>query len=258
MRYRPDPVVIANWKMNPQTSEAAKRLASDIKKALGKHNDVRVVIAPPTVFLQTVHSTWGGGKAFALGAQDANPEKLGAYTGEVSIPMLRGFDVEYVIVGHSERRRAGESDEAIQKKVAAVIKSGIHAVLCIGETDRDHGAQYFGEIERQIRSACAGLSRAKLTHLTIAYEPVWAIGTGNTATPGDVHEMRLFIEKTLSDIYGRNYAQKVRVLYGGSVNDKNALELMRDGMVDGFLVGGASLRAKEFSDIVKAVATTLV
>ena len=211
--------------------------------------------APPAIYIPVVAATLGGGAAFRLGAQNVHAEKLGSHTGEVSLSMLMDYEVCYIIVGHSERRSAGETEVDVQKKVAAVIKSGLTAILCVGEAKRDHGAQYLGEIERQIRTACAGLSRAKLGELVIAYEPVWAIGTGNTATPDDVHEMKLFIEKTLTDLYGRNYAQKVRILYGGSVNPKNAAELMRDGMVDGFLVGGASLSAKEFSGIVKAVQT---
>ncbi len=258
MKFRLDPIVVGNWKMNPQTDVMAKRLATEIKKSLGRHDGVEVIIAPPSVFLPIVHSVKAGGKSYGIGAQNVHSERLGAFTGEVSIPMLQSFDAQYVIIGHSERRKSGEAEDEIQKKLAAVIKAGLHAILCIGEVSRDHAAQYFGDIERQIRSACSGLSRAKLSNLTIAYEPVWAIGTGTSATPGDVHEMRLFIEKTLSDLYGRNYAQKVRVLYGGSVNDKNAADLMKNGMIDGFLVGGASLSAKEFSGIVKAVVTTIV
>jgi triosephosphate isomerase (TIM) len=258
MKFRQDPLVIGNWKMNPQTDAAAKRLLVEVKKTIGRHEGVGVVVAPPTVFIPLANATRGGTTSFSLGAQNVHPEKLGAFTGEVSIPMLQSFDVTYVIVGHSERRKAGETDEDIQKKVSVVIRSGLHAILCVGERVRDNAAHYLGDIERQIRSACTGLSRAKLSYLTIAYEPVWAIGTGKTAGPNDVHEMRLFIEKTLSDLYGRNYAQKVRVLYGGSVNDKNAGELMRDGMIDGFLVGGASLSAKEFGGIVKAVQGVLV
>jgi triosephosphate isomerase len=200
-----------------------------------------------------VHTVRGSASVFRIGAQNVHPESLGAFTGEVSIPMLKSLDVSHVIIGHSERRKAGETDNEVNAKMMSVIKAGLTAIVCIGETKRDHGAQYLGYIEAQIRTACAGLSRAKLGYLVIAYEPVWAIGTGNTATPGDVHEMKLFIEKTLTDLYGRNYAQKVRVLYGGSVNPKNAGELMRDGMVDGFLVGGASLSAKDFSDIISAV-----
>jgi triosephosphate isomerase len=158
-----------------------------------------------------------------------------------------------VIIGHSERRKAGETDGEVNTKLTAVIKAGLTGVVCVGELKRDHGAQYLGQIETQIREAVKGLSRAKLGSVVIAYEPVWAIGTGQNATPGDVHEMKLFIEKTLTDLYGRNYAQKVRILYGGSVNPKNAGEIMKDGMVDGFLVGGASLNAKDFATIVKVV-----
>jgi triosephosphate isomerase (TIM) len=258
MKLRFEPLIIGNWKMNPQTDTLAKRLGSEIKKAIGRHDGITVVIAPPHPFLSILSSVRGGGKSFMLGAQDVHPERLGAHTGEVSLPMLQCFDVQYVIVGHSERRKAGESEEEIQKKIQAIIKAGLDAVLCVGEVHRDHAAQYLTDIEEQIRTACAGLTKAKLSRLTIAYEPVWAIGTGETATPADVHEMRLFIEKTLSDLYGRNFAQKVRILYGGSVNDKNAAELMRDGMVDGFLVGGASLNAKEFSGIVSGVSKVIL
>lgn len=257
MKIRPEPLVIGNWKMNPQTDAMAKRLATEVKKAVAHTDGVEVVVAPPAVFLPIVHSVRGGSKVLTLGAQNVHSEKLGAHTGEVSLSMLTSFDVQYVILGHSERRKAGETDGEVQKKLAAVIKNGLTAVLCVGETDRDHGAQYLGDIERQIRTACAGLSRSKLGYMVIAYEPVWAIGTGHTATASDVYEMRLFIEKTLSDLYGRNYAQKVRILYGGSVNDKNARELMRDGMIDGFLVGGASLNAKEFSKLIQEVVGTV-
>lgn len=257
MKIRPEPLVIGNWKMNPQTSVMAKRLATEVRKAIARTDGIEVIIAPPSVFIPIVHTARGGGKAFTLGAQNVHSEKLGAYTGEVSIPMLTNFDIRYIILGHSERRKAGETEADVQKKLACVIRSGLTAVLCIGEADRDHGAQYLGDIERQIRTACAGLSRSKLGHLVIAYEPVWAIGTGHTATASDVYEMRLFIEKTLSDLYGRNYAQKVRILYGGSVNDKNAGELMREGMVNGFLVGGTSLNANEFSKLIKEVASTV-
>lgn len=255
MKMGHEPLIVGNWKMNPQTATMAKRLVTDVKKAVLKYTDVEVVVAPSFLHIPVVASVLGGGNAFRIGAQNVYAEKLGAHTGEIALAMLADFEVRYVIIGHSERRMSGETETDVQKKVMAVIKSDLTAILCVGEAKRDHGAQYLGEIEHQIRTACAGLSRAKLEHLVIAYEPIWAIGTGHTATPSDVHEMKLFIEKTLSDIYGRSYAQKVRILYGGSVNPKNAAELMHDGMVDGFLVGGASLSAKEFSGIVKAVQT---
>jgi triosephosphate isomerase len=209
-----------------------------------------VVLAPPFPYLEAVARTRSGKTSYLLGAQDVHWEKLGAYTGEVSLPMLKSFGVEYVVVGHSERRAEGETDEVINKKVLAVIKEELVAVLCVGERERDHAGHYLGLIENQIRSACAGLSKSKLNKLVIAYEPVWAIGTGDTATPENVHEMKIFIEKVLTDLYGRTFAGKVRIIYGGSVGAKNTALLMSEGMVDGFLVGGASLRASEFCEIV--------
>lgn len=236
--------------MNPQTVTMATRLASDIKKELTR-NTVDVVLAPPFLYIPAVHGVRNGTKKFTLGAQNAHWERLGARTGEVSLAMLRGFQVTHVIVGHSERRAEGETDEMVNKKIHAAQKAGMIPVVCIGEKKRDHTGHYLTFIEKQIREACAGLSKAKLQHFVIAYEPIWAIGTGDTATSEDVHEMKLFIQRVLTDIYGRNAAMKVRILYGGSVTAQNAEGLMKEGMVDGFLVGGASLRAEEFVEIIK-------
>ncbi len=255
MKKTTNPLVIGNWKMNPLSTLVAVRLASDIKKKIARIDSVDVVIAPPTIFLGAVANAQSGKSSFMLGAQNVHSEKLGAHTGEISLSMLENFGVTHVIIGHSERRAEGETDDTVNKKIHTVIKGGCTAVVCVGEQERDHGAHYLNLIETQIRLACAGISKAKLEQLVIAYEPIWAIGTGKTATPEDAHEMKLFIEKTLSDLYGRAYAQKVRVLYGGSVNPKNALALMVEGRVDGFLVGGASLHAGDFYEIVKAVRT---
>jgi triosephosphate isomerase len=165
--------------------------------------------------------------------------------------MLKDLGVTYVIIGHSERREMGETDEQVNKKLHSVLKEGLTPVVCIGEKKRDQWGRYLGQVESQIRKACAGISKAKLEQLVIAYEPIWAIGTGDTATSADVHEMKIFIQKVLTDIFGRGPAHKVRILYGGSVNAKNAAELMQEGMADGFLVGGASLRAEEFVGVIK-------
>lgn len=245
------PLIVGNWKMNPQTITMAARLAADIKKGLARVTGATVVIAPPPLYLPAVHKVRDGGGAFLLGAQNTHEDKLGAHTGEVSVPMLQSLDVTHIIIGHSERRAMGEKDEEINKKVHATLKAGLTAIVCVGEKKRDHSAHYLTFVENQVRSLCAGISKTKLGHLVIAYEPIWAIGTGETATPEDAHEMKLFIRKVLTDMYGRNFAAKVRVLYGGSVTAKNAEALMHDGMVDGFLVGGASLRAAEFTEIVK-------
>jgi len=252
MKKSEQPLVVGNWKMNPQSVSMAIRLAKEIKKKIARTHDVEIVITPPSVYLDAVRVIRNEKNLFKLGAQNAHWEKLGAHTGEVSLSMLQSLDVEYVIIGHSERRKAGETNEEVHNKIQATIKQGMTAIVCVGEEKRDHGALYLNHIEQQIKTACAGLSKAKLSQLVIAYEPIWAIGTGNNATPEDVHEMKLFIQKTVSDIYDRNFAQKVRILYGGSVTSKNAEMLMEQGMVDGFLVGGASLHADEFNTIIKA------
>lgn len=251
---RNTPLVVGNWKMNPQTRTAASKLFKEVKKSINNARFTEIVAAPPFVYIQEI-AKLRNGKKIGIGAQDIHHEKLGAFTGEVSLPMLSSLDVSYVIIGHSERREMGETDEEVNKKVAASLKADITTIVCVGEKKRDSHARYFSFVEKQIRRACAGVSRNKLSNLVIAYEPIWAIGTGDTATPHDAHEMRLFIQRILTDIYGRNSAMNVRILYGGSVNGKNAEELFVDGTVDGFLVGGASLRADDFGAIVSAVET---
>lgn len=247
------PLVIGNWKMNPQSQSLAEKLAKEMKKLFAKSVGVDVVIAPPHVYLETIHRVQNGSSSFMMGAQNVHHEKLGAHTGETSLLMLQSYGVSHVILGHSERRAEGETDESVNLKLLAVIKAGLTGVVCVGESKRDHSGHYLTHIETQIRSAFMKVSKAKLSNVVVAYEPIWAIGTGMTATPEDVHEMKLFIEKVISDLYGRNLAQKVRIIYGGSVNGKNARELYVGGLVDGFLVGGASLHPEEFLQIIKSV-----
>lgn len=239
--------------MNPATVTLSTKLATDLKKQLLKIKHVDVVVAPPTLYLDTVYKVRSGSRAFALGVQNIHHEKLGAHTGEISLPMVKQYEVSHVILGHSERRKEGESDASVHQKLIATIKAGFVAVVCVGEEKRDSHGHYLSHIETQIRTALATIPKAKLVQVVIAYEPIWAIGTGNTATAADVHEMKLFIERVLTDLYGRNFAQRVRILYGGSVNPKNAQELFVGGTVDGFLVGGASLHADDFVGIVKSV-----
>ena len=243
------PLVIGNWKMNPPTVNAAKRLFSDIKKGTYKMSGVQLVVAPPPVFLGELKKIRNGSKKVALCAQSMHWEVGGAYTGEVSAAMLKDLAVGYVIIGHSERRATGITDEQVNKKIIRSIKSGFVAVVCVGERKRDSHGDYLKLVEKQIREGLKGVTKTKLSNIVIAYEPIWAIGTGETATPEDAHEMKLFIQKILADIYGRNFINRVRVIYGGSVNSRNAEDLMKDGTVDGFLVGGASLKPAEFIKI---------
>jgi len=236
--------------MNPKTMKMAEKLCRDVQTRASKTRGVDVVIAPPAVYLGELGKLIKG-KKVALGAQDVFFESGGAHTGEISASMLRSVGATYIITGHSERRARGEDDEEVYKDTEAVLKSGATAIVCVGERERDTHGDYLSLVEKQVRTALQGVAKTKLSKVVIAYEPIWAIGTGNTATPQDAHEMKLFIQKVLSDVYGRIALSKVRVLYGGSVNAKNAEALMTEGVVDGFLVGGASLRAAEFASIIK-------
>lgn len=254
MKITHTPLVIGNWKMNPQSEKAAVTLFSEVGKAASRMRGVEVGIAAPFVYLPAL-AKLAKGKRLALLAQDAFWENLGARTGEVSFPMLKSVGITKTILGHSERRALGETDEEVHKKVLAALKGDHRVVVCVGEAKRDAQGHYLGVVEKQLRAALTGVSKTKLGNIVIAYEPTWAIGTGNTATPEDAHEMKLFIQKVLADLFGRSALSKIRVLYGGSVTKGNAETLMREGAVDGFLVGGASLRAAEFIEIAKIAST---
>ena len=244
-------LIVGNWKMNPGTIGSAKRLFHDVQDRLGtRPSSVRVVIAPPFPFISDL-AKLSPSRRIALGAQAVFFERSGAYTGEVSLSMLKSIGTRYVIVGHSERRKRGETDEEVYRDLDAVLRGKLNAIVCVGETVRDKQGNYFTNVEAQLRAALAAIDKKRLTHLSIAYEPVWAIGTGVNATPEDAYEMKLFIQKILVDRFGRAAAEKVRILYGGSVNRTNVEALLTDGKVDGFLVGGASLRATDFGFIIE-------
>jgi triosephosphate isomerase len=246
------PLVIANWKMNPPSVAVARRLFTDTAKGLSKLDGVDVAVAPPTIFLSEVSSLRKGNTKIKLCAQDAYWEKTGAHTGETSIPMLKNLNVTHVIAGHSEKRAKGMTDDAVNKIAKAALKEGLTVVVCVGERKRDAHGDYLSFVERQILAALSGIPRTKLERVVIAYEPIWAIGTGDNATPADVHEMKLFIQRVLTELYGRNWASTMQILYGGSVNAKNVTKLMQEGKPDGFLVGGASLKPQEFITIVNS------
>ena len=244
------PLIIGNWKMNPQDEASARTLASSIKKGVGKkYAGVDVYVAPPFPFLSVVASSLRKG-SIVLSAQNVSAHEKGAHTGEVSTGMLQTFDVRMVIIGHSERRASGETDADINAKMLRVLKSRMTAVVCVGEISRDSHGDYFSVIESQVRSALTGVTPAQLKNIVIAYEPVWAIGTGKNATGEDVQEMKLFLQKCIAELYDRKAVAKVRIIYGGSVSKDTAVPLLEEGNIDGFLIGGASLKADEFITIV--------
>ncbi|OGZ41970.1 MAG: triose-phosphate isomerase [Candidatus Ryanbacteria bacterium RIFCSPHIGHO2_02_FULL_45_43] len=246
-------LIVANLKMNPNSPDAARKLFYEIRKGARRFQRVHIVICPPFVFLPLFKKLTDNSGGISLGSQNLFWEGAGAYTGEISGAMIRGVGGEYVIVGHSERRaHLAETDEMVRKKLKASFDARLKPVLCVGEVKRDGEGKYFRFIQKQLASALKGVPRSCLSSLAVAYEPVWAIGTGKPATPDDVLEMALFIEKTLSTMFSRKIAAKIRILYGGSVDSANAPEFLVKGRVAGFLVGGQSLHAERFLAIVHA------
>lgn len=246
------PLIIGNWKLNPTTSAEAKALFLGVRKKLKKDEKVAVVVAPPFPFIPDL-SRLAPASRLPLAAQDVFYEESGAHTGEVSATMLASFGVSHVIIGHSERRANGESDLVVSKKIQAALKRKLVPVVCVGERERDGQAKFYGFVEAQLRSLATGLTARQMAQVVIAYEPIWAIGTGKTATPEDVKEMQLFITTVLTKLYDRSTGKRVRIIYGGSVKPDNAQALHLGGGMEGFLVGGASLKADDFISIIHSI-----
>ena len=246
-------IIAANWKMNMTQGESAQFMESFLRD-VGEINDVEVVIIPPYTAIPKVSEALGRAHNIKLGAQNMYWEKSGAFTGEISAPLLRDLFVYYVVLGHSERRTLfGETDETVNRKVRAAHEAKLRPIVCIGETldQRDKG-----DVEKvlsmQLRGSLAGLQPKEMQENVIAYEPVWAIGTGRNATPQQAQEAHAFIRHTLSKMANNETADRIRIQYGGSVKSENARELMSQSDIDGALVGGASLDPRSFAQIVKA------
>ena len=248
------PFVAGNWKMNTDSHTSISLAESIVSGSLETAGQgVSVAVCPPFVYLQAVAKALSA-SSVAVGAQDIYYEQKGAFTGEISASMLKDIGCSYALCGHSERRHViGETDEMINKKVAAAIGGGLLPILCVGELLAEREASQTSEvISRQIKSDLAGLSVEKVSALTMAYEPVWAIGTGLTATPQQAQEVHAFVRGLLAEMYGAQLAEEIRILYGGSAKPGNAGDLMREQDVDGLLVGGASLNADDFIAIIQA------
>ena len=248
------PVVAANWKMNKTVPEAAA-LAGELLALIRPYTAVERVLCPPFVALTTVAPVLAGTDV-GLGAQNMHWEKSGAYTGEIAAPMLVGL-AQYVILGHSERRQYfGETDETVNKKLKAALAAGLTPIVCVGENLAENEAgQTAAVVVRQMQGAYAGLTAADAARTIVAYEPVWAIGTGRAATPAGANAViGLHIRGALADLFGAATADALRVQYGGSVTAANAVDLMTQPDIDGALVGGASLKPADFAAIVKAAA----
>ncbi len=248
------PLVIANWKMFGTLAEA-RPLASGVRDGLKRLKGVDVVLCPPFTALAAVGEVLHG-TPIALGAQNCHHEPSGAHTGEIAPPMLVELGCQSVLAGHSERRRQmRETDELINRKVHAALAHGLTPVLCVGETaeERRQGLT-FTTVEGQLRAGLAGLETAAVARLVLAYEPVWAIGTGVNATPAQAAEVHGYLRGLVSELASKEVAQALRVLYGGSVKADNVDALLGESEIDGALVGGASLNAQGFVSIVKKAA----
>ncbi len=245
-------LIAGNWKMNKTPADGAA-LVTEIVAAVGKVADVDIVVCPPFTGLEAAGRALEGSNV-KLGAQNMHHEASGAFTGEISAAMLRALFATHVILGHSERRSYfGEKDEAINKKVLAALKNQLRPILCVGETlaERESGAT-LKVVQTQLEAGLEGVSRELAPSVVIAYEPVWAIGTGKVATTEQAQEVHAFIRGLLTKLFTEPVAQKLRILYGGSMKPSNAPELLAQKDIDGGLIGGASLEARSFVELVNA------
>lgn len=244
-------VIAGNWKMNKTVAEALD-LVQGLKRELAAVKEVDIIVCPPFTALSEVSKAILDSN-IRLGAQNMSEHNSGAYTGEIAAGMLKEFSVRYVILGHSERRQfQKESDALIAKKAAAAHAASLKPIVCVGELLEEREA---GKTEKvvggQLEGSLAGLSKEQMEETIVAYEPVWAIGTGKTATPAQAQEVHAFIRKRLEKLFDETVARRVRIQYGGSVKPSNAREILGKPDVDGALVGGASLEIRSFSDIIK-------
>ena len=244
-------IIAGNWKSNKTVAEALT-LVNDLKRELASIKEVDIVVAPPYTALESVSKAILDSN-IRLAAQNMSENGVGAYTGEIAAVMLKEFSTRYVILGHSERRQfQKETDALIAKKALAVHAAALKPIICVGETLAEREGNLMEKVlETQVTGSLAGLTKEQVVETVIAYEPVWAIGTGKTATTQQAQDAHAFIRGLLVKLYDEATARKVRIQYGGSVKPNNAKELMSQPDVDGALVGGASLEARSFADIIK-------
>ena len=245
-------IIIGNWKMNPSSLDEAKKIARKARGTAGTLAQTDVVICPPFAYL-SVGVSKKRFPHFSLGAQSVFYEEAGAHTGEVSASMLGSLGVTHVIAGHSEERLRGDTDEIVARRVRAIVGLGMTAVVCVGEKSRDENGAYLDALKDQLKKSLEGVTADQAKNIVIAYEPVWAIGAKEAMQPPQVYETSLFVKKVFSDIFGAAAGLKVKVLYGGSVNFRNAPDIMKIGKIDGLLVGRESVNIAGFKELLKAV-----
>ncbi|MCP4746145.1 MAG: triose-phosphate isomerase [Desulfobacteraceae bacterium] len=245
------PLIAGNWKMH-KTGKQAVDSIRQLKDLTSSVTDVEIMVAPPFTALSQISAELGAGGNIALGAQNMHWESEGAFTGEISANMLKSAGCRYVILGHSERRQFfGETDQTVNKKIKAALSAGLAPVLCVGETEKQRNEnKTFNILDKQIKIGLENFVLNALQSLVVAYEPVWAIGTGKTATTDQAQEVHNYLRKWFAKEYGTEFSQKLRILYGGSVKPANIKDLMAMPDIDGALVGGASLDPNSLSQLV--------
>lgn len=246
-------LIAGNWKMNAGPTDA-RHLIKNLKIELANRKPkVEVLVCPPMVSLVPVKQELDGFNGIEIGAQNVHYENNGAYTGEVSTEMLKDSGCHYAIIGHSERRAYfHETDEIVNKKAQKCLNDGLKPIICVGETlEQRKSGEHQDVVKTQVTKALSGISENQVKTLVIAYEPVWAIGTGETATPEQAQEMHHFIRSIISDLYDESLSKTIRILYGGSMKPHNADDLLQQEDVDGGLIGGASLKAQSFTSIIE-------
>lgn len=248
-------IVVGNWKMNPTSLVEAQNIFRKIKRTVASLKSTHVVVCPPSVYISKfVSSKTGRAKPLVgIGAQNVSHEVQGAFTGEISASMLKDLGVTHVIVGHSERRAMGETDEMVSKKALAVLEAGIHPIICVGEMERDLQSLYLDTLKNQIKNSLVKIPKRLFNQIIIAYEPVWAIGAKEAMDPATIEEMAIFVKKVVSDVSDPDNGISMPVLYGGALNFRNAPDIMTRGKVDGLLVGHESVNTPGFVELLKVV-----
>ena len=248
-------LIVANWKMNPDSAEKAEKIINEIKAKSKNFGDVKLIVCPPFVYLNEISNAISSSKKMILGAQDVFVGQGVSHTGEVGVELLKKAGVKYIIVGHSERRATLDGDEVVKAKMLGALKEGFKVILCVGEKERNEHGDHYHEIRRQIEDAIVKLPKKFIKNLVIAYEPVWAIGRpeNEAIKPDQLHEITIYIKRLLSDTFGAKEFEKVKILYGGSVTKNNFKEIVEKGNVDGLLIGRESLKVDNFLELIKEI-----
>lgn len=244
--------VIANWKMKPDNLRDAKKIFNGIKKAASESRNVETIICPPAIFLSELKRGYSGTKII-FGGQNCFWKPVGSYTGKTSPAMLADMGAKYVILGHSERRALGETNEDVNQKIHAALEQKLKVILCFGEAKRDRSGNFLLFLNEQLKVAFDGIKKEQLSNIIVAYEPIWAIGKSEDEAmkPHEIHEMMIYVRKFITKKYGKPSGEAIIVIYGGSVEPGNCEEVMVEGHAQGYLVGHASQVAKDFSYIIR-------